>query len=128
MLTLADSFTWVDKLAVVAALILGAGVLIGAFSALRFTWSRRPQKSSARIDFEDPLVYPQEGLFSLLSFLTFNVLVVYLAFYVSWPLWLRLFIAPPFLFMAAFCCFFASVIIADWLRARRDSRSSHRKQ
>jgi MFS family permease len=124
MLTLANDFRWPDKLAFVAASILAVGLLIGAFSALRFRLSQRRKKSSAPIDFDDPLVYPKETPFSLLAFLIFNGLVVYLAFYVSWPLWLRLLVALPFIAMGAFCCFFASVFIGDWLRARRNSRSS----
>jgi hypothetical protein len=124
MLALANELRWTDKLAFVAALILAMGLLIGGLIALRFILSRRRKKSSAPIDFDDPLVYPQETPFALLAGLIFNGLVVYLAFYVSWPLWLRLLVALPFIAMGAFCCFFASVFIGDWLRERRNSRPS----
>jgi hypothetical protein len=124
MLTLANDFRWTDKLAFVGASILVAGLLIGAVIALRFMLSRRCKNSSAPIDFDDPIVYPKETPFSLLAFLIFNVLVVYLTFYVSWPVWLRVLVALPFIAMGAFCCFFASVFIGDWLRARRNSRPS----
>jgi hypothetical protein len=124
MLTLANDFRWTDKLAFVAAAVVAVSLLIGAFAALRFMLSRPGKKSSAPIEFDDPPVFPPETPFSLLAGLVFNVLVVYLAFYVSWPLWLRLVIALPFIAMGVFCCFFASVVIGDWWRERRNSRGS----
>lgn len=127
MLTLANDLRWTDKLAFVAAAIVAVGLLIGALIALRFIMSRRRQKSSAPIDFEDPPVYPMETPFALISGLIFNGLVVYLAFYVSWPFWVRLLIALPFIAMGGFCCFFASVVIGDWLRERQDSRPPDKK-
>ena len=126
MPTLANDFRWTDKLAFVAATIVDVSLLIGAFAALRFMLSRPGKKSSAPIDFDDPPVFPPETPFSLLAGLVFNALVIYLAFYLSWPLWLRLLIALPFIAMGVFCWFFASVVIGDWWRERRNYRGSAR--
>ena len=128
MLTFADNLTWTDKLAFAAATVVAVMLGIGGFSALRFRFSRRRMQETVVPDSDEPLVYPDEGLLSILPFLAFNVLVVFLALYVPWPLWLRLVIAFPFLFMGAFCFFFACVLIAHRLRARRGSRSSGHKQ
>lgn len=124
MLTLGANFTWTDKLAIAAALVVAAMLGIGAFSAVRFRLSRRRDRPPADADSDELLVYPREGLLSVLPLLVFNILVVFLAFYASWPMWLRLVIALPFLFMGGVCLLFACVLIIDQFRRRREFRSS----
>ena len=93
------AYELVDKVAVVAAAVVGLMLLFGARSALRWRLQRRsavaPENHASGTD----LVYPQEGLFSVLPFLAFNALIVFLSLYVPWPLWLRLIVALPFIFM-----------------------------
>jgi hypothetical protein len=124
MLELADSYSWTDKAAIIAASILGAILLFGAFQALRFRFSRR-YRGEAHSDADTTLVYPQESPLVLLPFFAFNALVVFLALYVSWPLWLRLLVALPFLFMGGICCFIGFVVVRQRFRRRSSDSSAH---
>src|SRR4051794_26100843 len=127
MLKLADSYSWTDKAAFVAASILGATLLIGGFQALRFRFSGR-HRSEAMVhsDADTTLVYPQESPLLLLPFFAFNGLVVFLVLYVSWPLWLRLLVALPFLLMAGFCCLMGFLVLRHRFRRRGSNPSEHK--
>lgn len=126
MLTLVDSYSWTDRAAFTAASILGAVLLIGGIQALRFRFSRRyREQAMTHSDTETALVHPQESPLLVLPFFAFNALVVFLALYVSWPLWLRLVVALPFLFMGAICCWIGFVVARDRFRRRRSNSSAH---
>jgi hypothetical protein len=127
MLTLADSFTLVDKVAFAAATIIALALLAGAIGAFRFCLRRRSEMVSEDIGPAEDLIYPDGNLLSVLSFLIFNALVVFLALYVPWPLWIRLLIALPFLLMGGFSCWFAYVLLAHWWRTRRSSAPTSSK-
>jgi hypothetical protein len=125
MMTIADGYTWTDKAAFAAASILAAALLIGAVQALRFKFSRRPADPTAGGDPDGTLVYPQESPLIILPFLAFNGLVVFLALYVPWPpLWLRILVALPFLFMGAACCIIGYLVLIDWFRHRGSGSSA----